>query len=360
MITTPTLLLDEKRCRANIATMVNKAKRKQLVLRPHFKTHQSLEIGRWFKEHGVSCITVSSLEMAAYFAPEWDDITLAFPVNILEIDTINTLAAKITLNLLVEDLGAVQFLQQQLTSPVGVFIKIDVGYGRTGVTPDQPERIDQLLDLLSKSNKLNFQGFLAHAGHTYKCRSKEAILAVHEAALAIMHQLRRRYQSKFPNLILSLGDTPSCSVAEDFTGIDEIRPGNFVFYDLTQARIGSNTPNQIAVAMACPVVAAHPDRRELVLYGGGVHFSKDRLQDEPEGTVWGRVVRSQGNTWGEVIPGMYLRSLSQEHGILVVPETEPFDYQVGDLIKVLPVHSCMAANAMKAYQTTTGKSISRL
>jgi D-serine deaminase-like pyridoxal phosphate-dependent protein len=88
MITKPTLLLDSEICKRNIRTMQEKAESHHLELRPHFKTHQSLEIGRWFKAQGTSKITVSSIEMALYFSKEWDDITIAFPVNHLEIDSI--------------------------------------------------------------------------------------------------------------------------------------------------------------------------------------------------------------------------------------------------------------------------------
>ncbi len=255
---------------------------------------------------------------------------------------------------------ALQFLSRYLEHSVGVFIKIDVGYGRTGLDQADHDQIGGLLNEMSSSSKLNFRGFLAHAGHTYQCRSESEIKAVHEKSKVHFLPLRERNQSQFPDLILSLGDTPSCSVAADYSGVDEMRPGNFVFYDLTQARIGSNTHDQFAVAMACPIVALHPERRELVLYGGGVHFSKDRLVGEPEGTVWGRVVKHQGPGWEAVVPGMYLRSLSQEHGIVVVPPEVPFDFKVGDVLKVLPVHSCMAANAMKRYLTTDGRWIERL
>lgn len=360
MITTPTLLLDEKRCRANIQAMCQKAQLAQVALRPHFKTHQSLEIGRWFKEEGVQSITVSSLEMAQYFASEWDDITVAFPINILEMATINSLAGAIQLNVLIENTAAIKALEEQLQHSVGVFLKIDVGYGRTGIKPEQTDVLDKLLKAISTSTKLQLLGFLAHAGHTYSCRSEAEILEVHQASMSKLISLKKHYSDDYPNLVLSYGDTPSCSVATDFDGLDELRPGNFVFYDLTQARIGSNTWDEIAVAMACPIVAVHADRRELILYGGGVHFSKDRMAGEPEGTVWGRVVNDEGSGWGEVVPGMYLRSLSQEHGIVVVPEEVDFDFQVGEIVKVLPVHSCMAANAMKRYLTTDGRWIERL
>ena len=61
MITTPTLILDEEKCKANIKRMVDKANQNNIVLRPHFKTHQSLEIGRWFKDIGINKITASSI-----------------------------------------------------------------------------------------------------------------------------------------------------------------------------------------------------------------------------------------------------------------------------------------------------------
>ena len=64
MITKPTLLIDKKRVLKNIEMMSRKAKDHNLIFRPHFKTHQSLEVGRWFKESGVESITVSSFEMA--------------------------------------------------------------------------------------------------------------------------------------------------------------------------------------------------------------------------------------------------------------------------------------------------------
>ena len=85
-IKSPTLLLDKNKCLTNLNFMVQKAGNYNLSFRPHFKTHQSLEIGRWYKDFGIDKITVSSLQMAVYFAEEWTDITVAFPVNILEID----------------------------------------------------------------------------------------------------------------------------------------------------------------------------------------------------------------------------------------------------------------------------------
>jgi D-serine deaminase-like pyridoxal phosphate-dependent protein len=357
MIAKPTLLLDKNKCKRNIETMFLKAKNNNVSFRPHFKTHQSLEIGRWFKEFGVDKITVSSLEMAEYFSPEWKDITVAFPVNILEIETINRLSENITLNILAESVEAAKFLAQNVKNQIGIFIKIDVGYHRTGLSPDSTQQIDEILDVISSCNKLIFKGFLSHTGQNYKCRTKTDILSNHNTSRKIMTGLKAKYIGSFPDLIISLGDTPGCSVADDFSGIDEIRPGNFVFYDLMQYQIGSCSIDQIAVAMACPIVSIHTERNEIVIYGGGVHFSKESLEIENVGTVYGIVVEQFNEGWGDLISDMYLKVLSQEHGIISVPASTISKYKIGDLLFILPVHSCMTANEMKYSQYTLITSI---
>jgi D-serine deaminase-like pyridoxal phosphate-dependent protein len=359
VLTKPTLFIDKDKCLENINNMFSKAEENNLELRPHFKTHQSLEIGSWYKEIGVKKITVSSVSMAEYFSTQWNDVTIAFPTNILEIDPINKLAEKITLNLSVENVESILFLSKNLESKINVFLKIDVGYHRTGINPEDYDLLNAILAIIDSSVLLNFIGFLGHAGHTYQCRSRKAVIQVHNSSLGIMAKLKKNYITQYPNLIISLGDTPSCSIADDFSGVDEIRPGNFVFYDLTQNKIGSNAISQIAVAMACPIVAIHKDRSEIVVYGGGVHLSKDRLEDK-EAVIFGRVVRKTENAWGDIIPNMYVKSLSQEHGIISMPNNEIDNYKIGDHLMILPVHSCMTGNLMKSYTTLGGKNILRL
>ena len=329
--------------------MANKAAGHGLIFRPHFKTHQGLALGRWFKEVGVSRITVSSLTMAEYFASEWQDITVAFPVNILEIATINRLAARITLNLLVESPETASFLAGGLHHPVGMFIKIDVGYHRTGVGGDDTTTLDAILEVAEKSDKLRFLGFLTHAGQTYGADSPQEVLAIHARAREALCRLKDRYRQRFPKFLVSVGDTPSCSLARDFTGIDEIRPGNFVFYDLMQHRLGACDEGEIAVALSCPVVAVHPERGEAVLYGGAIHLSKERLTDPDRGPIYGQVARRAASGWGEFIPGMIVKSLSQEHGVVAVPPRELADIKVGQCLLVIPVHSCLTVNLMRSY-----------
>lgn len=359
-ITVPTLVLDEVRCRRNIHRMVTKAAEAGLVFRPHAKTHQSHTVGQWFREAGVSRITVSSLSMARYFADDgWQDITVAFPVNILEIDTINDLVQRIErLHLVVENSESIAFLAGAAAAPVTLWIKIDAGYHRTGIPAADTAAIDQLIADIQSAEHLRMGGFLAHAGHSYQARNTEEIAAIHEQYLQELFQLRQHY-ADHPEWQISVGDTPTCSRMDQFGVANEIRPGNFVFYDLTQHFISSCTLDDIAVAIACPIVALHPEREEIILYGGGVHFAKDVLDHPDWGKCYGLAVERTGHSWGAPIPGVYLKKLSQEHGTLHAPRAFIDQQNIGDLVYVLPVHSCMAANLYAEYQLTEGQRIKR-
>lgn len=360
-ITKPSLVLNEKICKQNIRRMHEKALRNNVDFRPHFKTHQSKVVGRWFRERGISKITVSSLEMATYFAEDdWNDITVAFPVNILEYELINLLAAKIDLNLVVESVQHVEALSKFIKSNVNLFIKIDTGYHRTGIASKHVAEIEKILKEIERYDKMNFYGFLDHAGHSYYAKSKADIHKIHKESIQELLALKKYFIGSFPNLKLSTGDTPSCSIAEDFTAVNEIRPGNFVFYDLTQVAISSCRVDQIAVAMACPIVAIHEDRNEIIIYGGAAHFSKDVLIDDLDGKSYGYLVESKGNTWGDIIPQAFLKKLSQEHGTIVAPMEYIKRKAIGDIVYILPVHSCMTALAMREYISTDAKIIDHL
>ena len=345
---TPTFIIDKLKVTRNIDSMLRKADENNVLFRPHFKTHQSAEIGELFRQKGIAKIAVSSVSMARFFASKgWNDITIAFPVNLREIKELNKLASDITLNLQVESTYSTQFLAEHLASNVGIFIKIDTGYHRTGIDAQNLKNIDAIIQLIQSSEKLHFKGFLAHAGHTYQAKSANEVRDIGISSIAQLNMLKSKFVQDFPQHIISYGDTPSCSILEDLSGVDEIRPGNFVYYDVMQMRIGSCTFDQVAVAVACPVATIHSKRNELVVYGGAVHLSKEYIPDENGSKNYGLVVKLHENGWSEPIPGAYVGSLSQEHGIVRMPDSHISKFKPGDVIGILPVHSCLTANLLK-------------
>jgi D-serine deaminase-like pyridoxal phosphate-dependent protein len=362
----PTMILDEQRVRSNIRHMARRAAQNEVRFRPHFKTHQSAVIGDWFRAEGVTRITVSSVEMATYFADhDWHDITIAFPANVREITQINRLAERVRLQLLVESETTVRMLDRGLTAPVGAWIEADAGSGRSGVPWNDAGTLHAVADAVADSKWLSLQGLLTHAGNTYAARSLAAVAAIHTETVARMQRMRNwLIEYGFLGLEISVGDTPACSMLEQWGDIDEARPGNFVFYDLTQMTIGVCTPADVGFVVACPVVAVHPERNEIVLYGGAVHLSKEMLARDDGTPSFGSVVWLTEDGWSEPIPGAWLRSLSQEHGVVRATEAAwgagLGSVEVGELLGVLPVHSCLTADLLKTFRTISGEQVTMM
>lgn len=355
-ITSPALLLDEQICKGNIIRMAEKAANYGVKFRPHAKTHQSSEIAEWFREHDVDALTVSSIEMAEYFAEAgWKEITIAFPVNIRESGRIEKLAKRVSLNLLVTETETIDYLRERLIADVQFYIEIDTGSHRTGLDPLQIDKISEMADMLESSSHLSFRGFYSHPGHSYQARTKSGILSIHHKVQETMIGLKEA----FPGALTCVGDTPCCSVAESFTGIDEISPGNFVFYDLMQVEIGSCRVSNIAVALAAPVVAKHPGKNQVTIHGGAIHLSKEVLEYQGK-EIYGLPVTLTASGWSEPVDNSYVMALSQEHGMLKCSSELFNKLEIGDLIGIIPVHSCLAANLMAGYRTLGNHLISHL
>ena len=363
-ISVPTLLIDTEKAKRNISRMARKASSAGCTFRPHFKTHQSIEIGEWYKEYGVNRIAVSSLRMAEKFATAgWEDILVAIPVNIAEIDRINELAKGLNLGLVVECDIATAMLDRDLKQAVDLFIEIDTGYHRTGIEWDDFDGIDRSLDRIKKSDLITFKGFMTHAGHTYKCigedrdENRKAILGIHAESLDKLRIIKERYQDEYPDMIISYGDTPSCTLADEFGPANEIRPGNFIFYDLMMEQIGVCEAKDIAIAMACPVIGVMTKRHQVAIYGGGVHFSKEMLAIAKQ-KVFGRMVQNLSKGWGDIITDAKVVGLSQEHGIVEIRNSVAFRrIGIGDILTFLPIHSCLTVDSMGQYLSLDGSVI---
>jgi D-serine deaminase-like pyridoxal phosphate-dependent protein len=353
----PTLALDEAVCRNNIAFMRDRALSDGVRFRPHMKTAQSRTVAQWFHQAGIDALTVSSVGMARYFAQDgWKDITIAFPFNPREINTVNALPADLHLGLLVESVDVVDMLARGLRRPVDLWLKVDTGHGRTGIAHDDDRTLQAVIQRSRDVGHLQLRGLLTHAGMTYGAKDAAEIRSLFDLSRIRLVNAAARHSSG-ERLLCSAGDTPGCTLAEHFDGLDEIRPGNMTFYDVMQLRLGVCTAANIAVAMFCPVVALHPRRGEALIHGGAVHFSRDGITGESGTAMYGLVCLPRETGWSHPIPGAWLDRLSQEHGTLRLPDDMLHSLHPGDLLAVLPVHSCLTAHEMRGYMTTKGERI---
>jgi len=107
------------------------------------------------------------------------------------------------------------------------------------------------------------------------------------------------------------------------------------------------------VAMACPVVDNRPKNGTIVIHGGAVHMSKESVMIDNK-KVFGMMVMITPEGWISYEEPYYLTSLSQEHGIISLPTAVARKFKPGDLVGIIPVHSCLTANLAGGYILTDG------
>ena len=308
------------------------ADRDKVRLRPHFKTHQSLEIGSWFREYGVSVCAVSSPSMARKFVDGgWVDVLIALPANLGSSADYNELSKKAKLGLIGDSVELIRGVDSSLEHDVDFWIEVDAGYGRTGVKWDDKEKLMAVKNAIDVSQHINLRGVLIHAGNSYDCRGIAEI-----ESLAAVVKKRVLVSNETVGGEISYGDTPTCGIGCDTSAYDEIRPGNFVFYDLVQEEIGSCKREDIAISLACPVIGVYPEKGAVVVHGGAVHLSKDTMNDH-----FGIAFQiEESGRWVEVGK---VTKISQEHGTI---EGDVARVKMGEVVHILPVHSCLLVDCM--------------
>ncbi|HEX9493134.1 MAG TPA: alanine racemase, partial [Thermoanaerobaculia bacterium] len=158
---TPAFLVDRNIVEQNCARMRNKAVDSGVFFRPHVKTHKTIEIARMQHGGALGPITVSTLAEGEFFAEAgFEEITYAVPIAPEKIDQAAALAKKIEqFNILIDSEAALRALETHVgrasARPFDVFLKIDCGYHRAGVDPDDPESV-RLALAIARSPSVHF------------------------------------------------------------------------------------------------------------------------------------------------------------------------------------------------------------
>jgi D-serine deaminase-like pyridoxal phosphate-dependent protein len=342
---TPSLLLDVTRVRRNAERISDVATRNNVRLRPHVKTHKCVEVARIQTAGHDGAITVSTLAEARAFAKHgFSDITYAVPIERGKFaDAIEILQSGVKLNLLTDDEETVRLLDEaagNASVKFDVFVKIDCGTHRVGVEPQTTEAIEIPRQIADSAN-LDFAGILTHAGHSYNVHTKEQILEVARHERDVMVELAGRLRDAGIEVpTVSIGSTPTISTVDHLDGIDEIRPGNYIFYDAFQATLGSCGFDDTALTVLAAVIHKDKTRQRIVIDAGAVALSKDRgaVGIDPA-CGYGHVLDIEGHE-----TGMRVSSLSQEHGEIEISDRDTFDrFKVGDRVRILANHSCLTA-----------------
>jgi len=346
---TPALVVDADKLDANLARMADRVSLMGARLRPHIKTHKCVEIAQRQRELGCAGITVSTLREAAVFAEHgFEDITWAFPVILNRIAEARRVAERCTLRLVIDSMAAIDALEET-RSGFRCWVKIDCGYHRAGVDPNG-ERVVQLVQRISDSSNLRFDGILTHSGHAYYAASPREVGRIAEQERSVMVELSERLtQRGLAVPAVSIGSTPAMSQCQNLDGVDEVRPGNYVFYDFTQVALGSCRVTDCAVTVIASVVSTPDASDHSVVDAGALALSKDTGPSTSSPPERGRVF--EGYDEGRLSRERKIYSLSQEHGLL------SGKLSVGSRVRVLPNHSCLTVACFDEYAVVRGNEV---
>lgn len=356
---TPSVLVDLDRVDRNIDRMQAAATARRLRLRPHAKTHKSIALARQQIARGAVGICCAKLGEAEVFAAAGiDDIRLPYPLHPVNADRVIGLAGRTRLSFIVDDLEVARAWSGAL-APLGsdggvdVLVKVDVGFHRCGIDPDRADAADAIARIAELPH-LRFRGLLSHAGHAYGAASDSEIGAIAAAEARLLLDLADRALTRGVIVEeISVGATPSARFSLQQEGITEIRPGNYVYYDRTQVGLGAADWTDCALTVLARVVSTPADDRVIVDSG-----SKTLTNDLARGFG---AAPGYGVVFGDLDArspdaSLTIERLSEEHANVRVGEGAR-RLRTGDLVRVVPNHSCVVSNLVDRAWAVRGREV---
>ena len=252
-----------------------------------------------------------------------------------------------------ETITAIEEIARSHNIAFPVWLKTDCGLHRAGVDPES-ERAIALATRLQNSAHVDFRGVFTHAGQSYNAVDRPGVLAAAREECAVTRNFVKRLgKADIEVQEVSIGSTPTTTAADDLDGVDEIRPGNYAFFDVFQATIGSCSLSDIAFSVLGTVIGVHPDQQRAVIDAGALALSKDPGPNHVDPDCgYGHIVAVEDQ---HPLPGLRLTSISQEHGVVEGPGTAAL--RPGTRLRILPNHSCLAAACFGSYHVIRGTDV---
>ncbi|XP_075876781.1 D-serine dehydratase isoform X2 [Nelusetta ayraudi] len=338
-LSSPALLVDLDKVKRNAHRMMERCDKLGVKLRPHMKTHKTLECADIMTGGSRRCIVVSTLAEASFYADNgFDDILYAYCLPFDKVERCAALSERLELFQVLLDHP--QALEQLRKRPLSdgrqwhVWMKLDCSNGRAGVLYSNPEAL-KLAKAIAETDGVELNGVYVHCGNSYNCRGVEEIQAVAKETTSLTLQFMEKLKALGITCKSSIGSTPSCShPVEDMAQLSEVHPGNYTFYDVQQSVIGSCSLDDVAVRVLTRVIGHCPHRNQLLIDCGWAGLSLDGAGKLPTGYAM-----IEGH------PNLKLSAMTQEHG-KVEPISGLLDYSkypLGTMMTLIPYHSCATA-----------------
>ena len=342
-IPTPRVVVDVSRVRQNIANMAALASTAGVRLRPHAKTHKSPTIARWQLDAGAVGICCAKLGEAEVFAEAGvHDIRLPYPVQPHNASRVAALLDRVQLSIIVDDLNVARGWSAAMTSAgrtLDVLVKVDVGFHRCGVNPDDPGVVDTILKIAGLAG-LRLRGLLSHAGHGYLAQSAAELERIARDEASVLTTMAARVRERGVAVDeISVGATPTARFVGQQPGITEMRPGNYVFFDRTQVGLEAARFDDCALSVVSTVVS-RPAADRVIFDAGSKTLTNDGARGFCATPGYGSVYARLDDR--EPDPSIVIERLSEEHATARVSESCAL--RPGDRVRILPNHSCVVTN----------------
>lgn len=336
-IDTPQLIVSEEILQRNIAEMASFARSINVQLRPHIKTHKSLEIARLqiaAGAIGISCATVGEAEVMVNEGGI-DDVLLAYPiVGAQKYERLVPLMEKARIAVAVDSTAAIETIAKAMTKHeriMDIYLELNTGQNRSGVMwGDEAVNFAQQID---KHPNLRLAGIMTHEGHVAFV-DPDAIASEAQAAGEKMVETAEKIRSLGIELpTVSVGSTPAARLTPTVKGVTEMRPGTYVFNDNSLFRFGDHWGVEDCAARFVATVVSRTADDRCVIDAGSKTLALDPSKSHPgHGYIVGH-------------PDVVISKLSEEHGVCDLPAGEE-GFQVGDTVEVIPNHICPTVNLM--------------
>lgn len=346
---TPSLIVHGDIVDRNLSRMQSYCNAHALNLRPHTKTHKSLEMARRQVAAGAVGLTVAKVGEAEIMSHACSDVFIAYPaVGSHRLARIATLAKSHRISIGIDSLAAAKSLQEAAASQsckLGVLVDLEVGFFRTGVG-ESTDAI-ALCEYVASQKNLEFRGVMCFPGHILPNADDSVWHAYTESLAKVIDQLQRR---SIPVPIVSGGSTPTAMQSHRNPLLNEIRPGTYIYNDMNEVRLGVATLDDCAARVLATVVST-PSRNKFIVDAGSKTLSSDRnCVDADSG--FGYVVE---------YPEAKISRLSEEHGEVVLPSgSTSITPKVGDRIWIIPNHVCVSVNLQNSFYLLDNQTLQQL
>jgi D-serine deaminase-like pyridoxal phosphate-dependent protein len=338
---TPALIVDLDIMERNLRRVADYCAAHNLRLRPHTKTHKSISIARQQLALGAAGLTVAkSGEAEVMLGAEPRDLLVAYPViGEAKLRRLTAVAGITRVTIALDSLVAASLLSEAArgaNARFGVLVEIDVGLRRVGVAPGDALALTRAIIELPG---LEWRGITFYPGHI-KDQNEEKLAELSREVSRIVGEFTDA--GLVPELV-SGGSTPALYHSHEIEGLNEIRPGTYVFNDLNTVASGACSLEDCAASVLVTVVSHAADDR-MIVDGGSKTFSSDRLSSGGPGH--GRVMEA---------PGAVFHKMNEEHGFIDLSQAER-RFEIGEKVRIIPNHICVAVNLHEyVYGVRAGK-----